>query len=114
MSVVGGTLCDVMDGSGSHAVEQPESGAQDPSWLLVDALACIVHADPREASIHLAHMNARGTTEGQRCIVAELWRCEHPQVVEALELIARHHPDAVVTREARKSVLRAHGRLAGV
>ncbi len=36
--------------------------------------------------------------------------CPHPQVVDALDLLARHHPDALVAREARKSAMRARTR----
>jgi hypothetical protein len=88
--------------------------AEDPCWQLVDALAGVVDADDGEVRVHLAAMNARGSAEGQRRVVAALWRCEHARLVAVLELLAGHHPEPEVAREARKSVFRARSRLAGV
>jgi hypothetical protein len=87
--------------------------AQDPRWQLVDALVAVVGADDSEVRVHLAAMNARGSAEGQRRVVAELWWCEHARLVDVLELLAGQHPEPVVAREARKSALRARTRLAG-
>lgn len=86
---------------------------QDPRWQLVDALAGVVGADDAEVGLHLATMNARGSAEGQRRVVADLWRCGHARLVDVLELLAGHHPEPAVAREARKSALRARSRLAG-
>jgi hypothetical protein len=46
-------------------------------------------------------------------IVAELWRCGHPHVLEALDLLGRHHPESAVAREARKAAMRARTRAVG-
>jgi len=88
--------------------------AGDAAWMLVDLLASIVGREGAEVSAHLAAMSSRGSTDGQVMIIAELWHCEHPRVVDALDLLARHHPDSAVAREARKSAMRARGRRAGI
>jgi hypothetical protein len=84
--------------------------AHDAVWMLVDLLASIVGADDREAAWHIAAMHARGSVDGQCEVVADMCGCDHPGVVDALQLLARLHPDPAVAREARKSVLRARTR----
>jgi hypothetical protein len=112
--VVGVTLPDMAEHIGSQAVAAPVAPSPDAAWMLVDLLASIVGRDGAEVTAHLAAMSSRGSSEGQVLIVAELWHCAHPRVVDALDLLGRHHPDAAVAREARKSAMRARGRLAGV
>jgi hypothetical protein len=100
-------------GIGSQAVAAHHAPV-DAAWMLVDLLASIIGQDGDLVTTHLAAMSSRGSTEGQMMIIADLWHCEHPRVVEALDLLGRHHPDSAVAREARKSAMRARGRLAGV
>jgi len=102
------------DRIGSHALAQRAEPSGDAAWMLVDLLASIVGREGAEVTAHLAAMSSRGSTDGQVMIVAGLWHCEHPRVVEALDLLSRHHPDPAVAREARKSAMRARGRIAGV
>jgi hypothetical protein len=102
------------DRTGSQALAADAAPAHDAAWMLVDLLASIVGRAGHEVTAHLAAMSSRGSTDGQVMIVAELWHCEHPRVVDALELLACHHPDATVARAARKSAMRARGRLVGV
>lgn len=90
-----------------------EAPPADAHWMLVDLLASIVGADGGEIAVHMAAMNRRGSAEGQREVVGDLAGCAHPRVVDALDLLARHHPDPVVAREARKSAMRVRSRLAG-
>ncbi|MDQ4007610.1 MAG: hypothetical protein M3211_05900 [Actinomycetota bacterium] len=85
-------------------------GAHDAVWMLVDLLASIVGADDREAAWHIAAMHARGSVDGQCEVVADMCGCDHPGVVDALQLLGRLHPDPAVAREARKSALRARTR----
>lgn len=114
LSVVGVTLRDMADRIGPQAVAARVAPSHDAAWMLVDLLASIVGHDGPEVTAHLAAMSSRGSTEGQVMIVADLWYCEHPRVVDALDLLARHHPDSAVAREARKSAMRARGRLTGL
>ncbi len=98
----------MVDGRATQA--QAPDPARHASWMLVDLLASIVGRDADEVTRHLAAMSSRGSTEGQVQIVSQLCDCEHPRLVEALELLAAHHPDAAVAREARKSAMRARTR----
>jgi hypothetical protein len=102
------------DRIGSQAVAAHMAPSHDAAWMLVDLLASIAGRDGPEVTRHLAAMSSRGSTEGQVMIVAGLWHCEHPRVVDALDLVGRHHPDTAVAREARKSAMRARGSRAGV
>ena len=112
--MVGVTLPDMADRIGSQAVAAQLAPANDAAWMLVDLLASIVGQEGDQVTAHLAAMSSRGSSDGQVMIVAELWHCDHPRVVDALDLLGRHHPDTAVAREARKSAMRARGRLAGV
>lgn len=100
----------MIEGTATQAPVGTADAAQDASWMLVDLLASIVGRDGAEVTRHLAAMSSRGSTEGQVEIVAGLWQCRHPRLVDALELMAYHHPDPMVAREARKSALRARTR----
>jgi hypothetical protein len=102
----------MVDRNESRALDQ--TGEPDAAWMLVDLLASIVEYDGSEVAAHLAAMSSRSSTAGQVEIVGALWRCEHPRVVEALDLLAGHHPEGAVAREARKAALRARSRLAGL
>jgi len=103
LSVLGVTLVSV----------ENTTSEQDLQWLFVDTLACIVGADESEVRAHLAAMDARGSREGQERIMAQLWRCDHPQTLDALDLLAGHHPDEAVAREARKAAMRTRTRALG-
>jgi hypothetical protein len=104
LSALGATLVDV----------ENTTSERDLQWLFVDTLASIVGADESEVGAHLVAMDARGSREGQERIMAELWRCEHPQTLDALDLLSCHHPDEAVAREARKAAMRARTRALGV
>ena len=112
--MVGATLPCIADRIGSQAVAAQVAPSPDAAWMLVDLLASIVGQEGDQVTAHLAAMSSRGSSDGQVMIVAELWHCDHPRVVDALDLLGRHHPDTAVAREARKSAMRARGRLAGV
>jgi hypothetical protein len=111
--VLGATLAGMVDRNASQALTAGPAAAHDASWMLVDLLASIVGHDGSEVARHLAAMSARGSTEGQVEIVAELWRCGHPHVLEALDLLGRHHPESAVAREARKAAMRTRTRAVG-
>ena len=112
--MLGATLPDMAEGMGSQALAAHGAPADDAAWMLVDLLASIVGQEGDQVTAHLAAMSSRGSTEGQVMLVSDLWHCEHPRVVDALDLLGRHHPDSAVAREARKSAMLARGRLAGV
>jgi hypothetical protein len=96
--------------STTHASGAGAAAFPDAHWMLVDLLASIVGADGGEIAVHMAAMDSRGSADGQRDVVAELWRCDHPRIIDALDLLARHHPDESVARAARKSALRVRTR----
>lgn len=120
LSVPGGTLLHMFDRTVARAPEgveptSPREGAAcgaDPVWLLVDTLADIVDTDPRDVRGHMVVMNAHGTRDGQCAVVAEMAGYDHPGLLHALDLLARHHPDPVVAREARKTAMRVRTRAA--
>lgn len=108
--MAGGTLGAMVDRIGSHALAASAAPARDAVWMLADLLASIVGAEDAEAAMHVRAMHARGSVEGQRQVVEDMAGCDHPRVAEALDLLARHHPDPIVAREARKTAMRVRTR----
>jgi hypothetical protein len=49
----------------------------------------------------------------QAALLNNLWRTEHPRIVDLLEVIGEHHPDKRVAKSARKALLRHRSFLAG-
>lgn len=45
-------------------------------------------------------------------LLRDLWRTDHPRLVEVLELVGREHPDKAVAKEARRSLMKLRNRAA--
>nr|BFE88830.1 hypothetical protein GCM10020093_114310 [Planobispora longispora] len=46
-------------------------------------------------------------------VIEEMWRVDHPDVVEVLELLGRSLPDQNVAKAARKAAFKARSRAIG-
>ncbi|MGH3462900.1 MAG: plasmid pRiA4b ORF-3 family protein [Kribbellaceae bacterium] len=82
---------------------EPDIG--DVRWLFVDALLAVQNEDVDAIRQSLSELDL--PAEMHADLVADLWRSDHPQKVEALETLAKHHPDPAVVLVARKSLLQA-------
>ena len=77
----------------------------DVQWLFVDALLAV--QDEEVDAIRQSLSELELPAEMHADLVAELWRSDHPQKAEALETLARNHPDPAVVQVAQKSLLQA-------
>jgi hypothetical protein len=91
--------------------EDAELGPADRTWLLVDLGAGLLEeADPRDV---VAELLPDVAPDAQAEIVAGLWQVRHPGVIDLLQALSEHHPDAGVARAARKAAFKARSPGAG-
>lgn len=75
-------------------------------WVFVDTVAGMMEAaDPAEA-VEAALADVPADAD-MAAMVDELWRIEHPDLVEVLEALGDHHPDRTVAKTARTAAYKA-------
>jgi hypothetical protein len=92
---------------GSHGLSAPVLTPDEVLWVSVDMLALAMPGaddDPEEFAESLA---AAGPPAH---VVEEMWRVDHPDVAEVLDLLGRHLPDRNVAKAARKAAFKARSR----
>lgn len=82
-----------------------EADVTDIQWLFVDAVVAALDDDVDLVRQSLSEMDLSAREHAD--LVAGLWRCDHPQRLEALEALAKHHPDRAVVVVAQKALLQA-------
>ncbi|MFC4007620.1 hypothetical protein ACFOY2_10320 [Nonomuraea purpurea] len=76
-------------------------------WVSVDMLALAMPAAEEDPEIFAENMAASGPPAH---MIEEMWRVDHPDVVEVLELLGRSIPDDTVAKAARKAAFKARSR----
>jgi hypothetical protein len=76
-------------------------------WVSVDMLALAMPAAEEDPEIFAENMAASGPPAH---LIEEMWRVDHPDVVEVLELLGRSIPDGTVSKAARKAAFKARSR----
>ncbi|MGW4798847.1 hypothetical protein ACWEPC_41165 [Nonomuraea sp. NPDC004297] len=76
-------------------------------WVSVDMLALAMPAAEEDPEIFAENMAASGPPAH---LIEEMWRVDHPDVVEVLELLGRSIPDGTVAKAARKAAFKARSR----
>ncbi|NUP01342.1 MAG: hypothetical protein HOV96_21065 [Nonomuraea sp.] len=76
-------------------------------WVSVDMLALAMPAAEEDPEIFAENMAASGPPAH---LIEEMWRVDHPDVVEVLELLGRSIPDDTVAKAARKAAFKARSR----
>lgn len=76
-------------------------------WVSVDMLALAMPAAQEDPEIFAENMAASGPPAH---LIEEMWRVDHPDVVEVLELLGRSMPDDAVAKAARKAAFKARSR----
>ncbi|MFC6084938.1 hypothetical protein [Sphaerisporangium aureirubrum] len=90
-----------------HGLDAPELTPEEILWMNVDTLAVAVPtADDDSAGFARALAAARPSTQ----VIEEMWRVDHPDVAEVLDLLGRHLPDKDVAKAARKAAFKARSR----
>lgn len=76
-------------------------------WVSVDMLALAMPAAEEDPEIFAENMAASGPSAH---LIEEMWRVDHPDVVDVLELLGRSIPDGTLAKAARKAAFKARSR----
>ncbi|WP_043638605.1 hypothetical protein [Nonomuraea candida] len=76
-------------------------------WVSVDMLALAMPAAEEDPDNFAENMAASGPPAH---LIEEMWRVDHPDVVEVLELLGRSIQDGTVAKAARKAAFKARSR----
>ncbi|GIH74211.1 hypothetical protein [Planobispora longispora] len=79
-------------------------------WMSVDMLALALPAAEDDPESFSENMAVSGPPAH---VIEEMWRVDHPDVVEVLELLGRSLPDQNVAKAARKAAFKARSRAIG-
>ncbi|WP_327085873.1 hypothetical protein OIE66_26455 [Nonomuraea sp. NBC_01738] len=79
-------------------------------WVSVDMLALAIPAAEADPEIFAENMAASGPPAH---LIEEMWRVDHPDVVDVLELLGRSLPDGGLAKAARKAAFKARSRAIG-
>jgi hypothetical protein len=91
-----------------------ELSADEMAWMTTDLLAIMCGEEDEEMPGEMAEQLADMIPAGQEAMVFDLIsRGSHPDAVEVLTMIGRHHPDKGIAKQARKFAYKAGSRRAG-
>ncbi|MFC4059849.1 hypothetical protein ACFOWE_16200 [Planomonospora corallina] len=79
-------------------------------WMSVDMLALALPAAEEDPETFAENMAASGPPSH---VIEEMWRVDHPDVVDVLELLGRSLPDPNTAKAARKAAFKARSRAIG-
>ncbi|MFF0319693.1 hypothetical protein ACFYTU_03090 [Nonomuraea angiospora] len=85
----------------------PQLTQEELLWVSVDMLALAMPAAEEDPEIFAENMAASGPPAH---MIEEMWRVDHPDVVEVLELLGRSITDGTVAKAARKAAFKARSR----
>ncbi|MFF4614530.1 hypothetical protein [Nonomuraea jabiensis] len=85
----------------------PQLTQEELLWVSVDMLALAMPAAEEDPEIFAENMAASGPPAH---MIEEMWRVDHPDVVDVLELLGRSIPDGTVAKAARKAAFKARSR----
>ncbi|SDI04436.1 hypothetical protein [Nonomuraea jiangxiensis] len=91
----------------ARGLPAPPLTHEEALWVSVDMLALAMPAAEEDPEIFAENMAASGPPAH---MIEEMWRVDHPDVVEVLELLGRSIPDGTVAKAARKAAFKARSR----
>ncbi|MFG1701825.1 hypothetical protein ACFLIM_01405 [Nonomuraea sp. M3C6] len=91
----------------ARGLPAPPLTQEELLWVSVDMLALAMPAAEEDPEIFAENMAASGPPAH---MIEEMWRVDHPDVVEVLELLGRSIPDGTVAKAARKAAFKARSR----
>ncbi|MGV9375072.1 hypothetical protein ACWDRB_04620 [Nonomuraea sp. NPDC003707] len=91
----------------ARGLPAPQLTQEELLWVSVDMLALAMPAAEEDPEIFAENMAASGPPAH---MIEEMWRVDHPDVVEVLELLGRSIPDGTVAKAARKAAFKARSR----
>ncbi|MEW9548687.1 hypothetical protein [Nonomuraea sp. NPDC050783] len=91
----------------TRGLPAPQLTQDELLWVSVDMLALAMPAAEEDPEIFAENMAASGPPAH---MIEEMWRVDHPDVVDVLELLGRSIPDGTVAKAARKAAFKARSR----
>ncbi|MBO3745495.1 hypothetical protein J5X84_05385 [Streptosporangiaceae bacterium NEAU-GS5] len=91
----------------SHGLDAPPLTSDELLWVSVDMLALALPAAEADPEGFAENMAASGPPAH---LIEEMWRVDHPDVVEVLELLGSTLPDRAAAKAARKAAFKARSR----
>ncbi|GAA0413978.1 hypothetical protein Acor_10300 [Acrocarpospora corrugata] len=91
----------------SRGLDAPPLSEAEMLWVTVDMLALALPAAEAEPERFAENMGASGPPPE---VIEDLWRVEHPDLVEVLELLGQTLPDEMAAKAARKAAFKARSR----
>jgi hypothetical protein len=91
----------------ARGLPAPPLTQEELLWVSVDMLALAMPAAEEDPEIFAENMAASGPPAH---MIEEMWRVDHPDVVDVLELLGRSIPDHTVAKAARKAAFKARSR----
>ncbi|GAA2280451.1 hypothetical protein GCM10010149_25670 [Nonomuraea roseoviolacea subsp. roseoviolacea] len=91
----------------SRGLPAPALTQDELLWVSVDMLALAMPAAQEDPEVFAENMAASGPPAH---LIEEMWRVDHPDVVDVLELLGRSIPDGTVAKAARKAAFKARSR----
>ncbi|WP_312888010.1 hypothetical protein [Nonomuraea rhodomycinica] len=91
----------------SRGLPAPALTQDELLWVSVDMLALAMPAAQEDPDVFAENMAASGPPAH---LIEEMWRVDHPDVVDVLELLGRSIPDGTVAKAARKAAFKARSR----
>ncbi|MER5423723.1 hypothetical protein [Streptosporangium roseum] len=94
----------------ARGLAAPALSQEEVLWMSVDMLALAISAAEDDPETFAENMAASGPPAH---VIEEMWRVDHPEVVEVLELLGRSLNDQNVAKAARKAAFKARSRAIG-
>ncbi|GAA3116730.1 hypothetical protein [Streptosporangium carneum] len=94
----------------ARGLAAPALTQQEVLWMSVDTLALAISAAEDDPESFAENMAASGPPAH---VIDEMWRVDHPDVVQVLELLGRSLNDQNIAKAARKAAFKARSRAIG-
>lgn len=91
----------------ARGLHGPTPTEAEMRWVAVDAMADLLTFDPDELQLVLTHMTDSKSEPELAAMLGQMGESDHPQTAEALDLVAAHHPNAAISKAARKAAMKA-------
>ncbi|MER5649136.1 hypothetical protein [Streptosporangium sp. NPDC002524] len=94
----------------TRGLAAPALTQEEVLWMSVDMLALAMPAAEEDPETFAENMSASGPPSH---VIEEMWRVDHPEVVDVLELLGRSLRDHGAAKAARKAAFKARSRAIG-
>ncbi|MET8052537.1 hypothetical protein ABZU75_33565 [Streptosporangium sp. NPDC005286] len=94
----------------ARGLAAPALTSEEVLWMSVDMLVLAMPAAEEDPETFAENMSASGPPQS---VIEEMWRVDHPEVVEVLELLGRSLRDHNAAKAARKAAFKARSRAIG-